>query len=124
MSNIRIRRFASTSEGDAGWEMDCIVLPDDEMNGELIQYELKKTVDFRGESRDGLYAALDDLLDRVAEADDIPRDQVRLVIGRLKNEQRTHYSLKASGQYFPSSPESDIWNLVDSVFEERMETNK
>ncbi len=118
MSNIRLRRFGSSEQG--GWELDCIVLPNDEMNGELVDYRTRKAVDFRELFKSGLYAALDGLLDRVVVSEQIPREQVRLVIGRLRDEGRQHFSFGPPGQYEPSSTEMQIWALVDEVYQERI----
>jgi len=90
------------------------------MNGELIHYGSKKAVDFREEFQTGLFAALDRLLDNLTDPGKMPRDQVRLVLGRLKDGQRNHYSLKALDEYCGTSPEAKIWELVDGVFRDRM----
>ena len=56
----------------------------------------------------------------VPEEQDMAKDEIRLVLGRLKNGERAHYSLKAADQYPATSLETEIWRLVDAVFKERM----
>ena len=118
MSNIHFRRFSSASPH--GWEFDCYVSPDDKTNGELIQYSSKQLVDYNGKLEAGLFAALDRLLDRMPSGEDIPKGKVRLVLGRSHNGKKTYHFLETLDKYPPTSPPTEIWRLVNAIFEERM----
>jgi hypothetical protein len=117
MPNIRIRRFPSAPSEE--WEMDCFVLPNDEINGELVHYNLKKVLDFRKIMEPGLFVALDGLLD-CAQLEAKSKN-VKMVLGRLKDEKKTYYYLKALAEYLPNSPEAKIWTLINSIFKKRLE---
>jgi hypothetical protein len=99
--------------------MDCFVLPNDKTNGELVHYDLKKALDFRGIVESGLFAALDNLLDQIQFG--VKSSTTKMVIGRLKDEKKTHYYLQALDEYSPNSPEAKIWTLIDSIFKKRLE---
>lgn len=118
MSNIRFRRFPDLTHG--GWELDCFVLPTDETNGELVHYTTKKVVQFVAIVEPGLYAELDRLMTAL-QAEDIPKDAVRLVLGSLKDGRRTHYPLRAADQYGAGSAPGKVWRLVNAVFAKRAE---
>ena len=118
MSNIRFVRQADRASDE--WEFDCIMSPTDRTDGELIHYHPNRAKDFRNVTESGLYAALDNLLDRVAPGQNMPKENVRLAIERLKDGKRTYYWLSASDGYSLRSPEAEIWKLVNTLYEKRL----
>jgi len=118
MSQIHFRRFRP--KNDEGWELDCFVLPTDETNGELVHFKLNRIHSFREETEPGLFALLDGLLDRIGTEQDAPKDKVRMVIGRKKDNKENSYSLQASEEYSPSSPSAEIWGVINSVYEKKV----
>jgi hypothetical protein len=102
--------------------MDCYVLPNGKTNGELINYDLKKAVDFREKSEPDLFVALDSLLNGVKSKTRSPTTQ--MVLGRLREGKKTHYYLNALDAYSQQVPEAKIWALVNEVFRKWLkETN-
>ena len=118
MANIRIRRFRSASP--EAWEMDCFVVPTDETNGELVHHDPNLIRSFRDRIEPGLFAALEGLLDRIVP-EDIPKTELRMVIGRLKDEARSYFHFAAADRYSPEVPEAEVWTLVDAVFKRRLQ---
>jgi hypothetical protein len=100
--------------------MDCFVLPNDETSGEFVHMKLKKVLEFRKIVEPGLFVSLDNLLDRAASGAEIPRKNLGMVIGRLKNKERKFCYLKALDEYPRESPEAEIWALVNLLFEKRL----
>lgn len=118
MPNIRFVRQADVTSDE--WELDCTVLPTDETNGELVHYANKKLVQFVGETEPGLFSQLSNLLDRIIAGEDTPKESIRLVLGRLKEDKRTYYSLCGADAYPPDSPEAEIWKLINAIYDKRM----
>jgi hypothetical protein len=118
MSQIHFRRFRPIN--DDGWELDCFILPDDKINGELVHFKLKKIQPFRGEVEPGLFATLTNLIDRVPSRSETAKTEARLVIGRMKEGTELHYFLRAAEKYPQEAPETEIWKLVDAIYEKRL----
>jgi len=103
--------------------MDCFVFPNDETNGELIHYNQKKAVDFRGVIETGLFTTLDSLLDRIQTG--TKSSTTKMVIGRLKDEKKIFFNLEAFETYLPNTTEAEIWRLINSIYQKRLkETNE
>jgi hypothetical protein len=68
----------------------------------------------------GLFASLDALLDRIVPEADIPRADIRMTIGRLKEEVRSYFHFASAARYMPTVPEAEVWSLVDAVFKKRL----
>jgi hypothetical protein len=120
MSNIRFRVFAKAFPD--GFEMDCFVLPSDETNGEFVHYKPNYALDFRGITEPGLFVALDNLLEHIQP--EIEEPTIKMVIERLKDHKRTHWSFRSAEEYPADSPEVEIWALVKSFFEKRLQEKK
>ena len=118
MPNMRIARFRASPEE---WDMHCIVLPSDETNGELVHHNPNQILNFRDKVEAGLFAALDGLLDRIVTEADIPKADIRMVIGRLKDETRSYFRFAAADRYLPTAAETEVWTLVDAVFRRRLQ---
>lgn len=118
MPNIRFRRFASASPD--GWELDCFVLPDDNTSGELVHFHPNQIREFNQIKEPGLFDALEKLLDQIAVGNETPKKDVRLVLGRLKDDKKTYYSLRSLDDYPVGSPEAEIWELINAVHEKRL----
>ena len=102
------------------WQLDCIVLQSDETHGELVHFRPNNVKDFRGGGPVGIYLALDALLDRIASGAEVPRADVRLTLARFKNETRAYFSLRALDEYPPRSPETEIWMLINALYEKAL----
>ncbi len=120
MPNIRLRVFPQAFP--EGFEMDCFVLPNDEINGEFVHYKPNYALDFRGKIEPGIFATLDNLLEHIQP--EIEEPTVKMVIGRLKDNKRTYWSFRSAQEYPVDSPEVEVWNLVKSVFEKRLQEKK
>lgn len=118
MPQIRFKRFRPTS--DEGRELDCFIWPDDMTSGELVHFKLKKIQPFRGEVEPGLFATLNNLLDRIPSGSETPKAEVRLVVGRFREGTELHYSLRAAEKYPQEAPETEIWKLIDAIYEKRL----
>ncbi len=118
MPQIHFRRFRPTS--DEGWELDCFISADDRANGELVHFKLNKIQPFRDEVEPGLFAALNSLLDRIPSGSEIPKAEARLVVGRFREGTELHYFLRAAEKYPQEAPETEIWKLVDAIYEKRL----
>jgi len=118
MSNIRVRRFSSASS--EGWEMDCFILPNDETNGELIDYKHRGVIDFIGKSEPGIFKRLDSLLNEISPGS--KGEDVKMVVGRLKEDKtKIHYYLRAAESYSQNSSEAKLWATIDTIFFKRLE---
>jgi len=118
MPQIHFRRFRPTSV--EGWELDCFILPDDMTNGELVHFKLNKIQPFRGEVEPGLFAALSDLLGRIPSGSETPKAEARLVAGIIREDIESHYFLGAAETYPQEAPETEIWKLVDAIYEKKV----
>jgi len=101
--------------------MDCIVLPSDETNGELVHHNPNQILDFRGKVELGLFAALDGLLDRIVPEAAIPKADIRMTIGRRNDEATSFFHFGAASRYPPTVPEAEVWILVNAVFKNRLQ---
>jgi len=118
MPQIHFRRFRPIS--DDGWELDCFILPNDITNGELVHFKLNKMQPFRAEIEPGLFTALNNLLDRIPSDSETPKAEARLVVGRIREGTKLHYFLRAAEKYPQEAPETEIWRLVDAIYEKRL----
>jgi hypothetical protein len=116
MANIRFVRVGTSTED---WQLDCIVLPSDETNGELVHHHPNIVKDFRNKVEPGLYLALKNLIDRLSVGAAIPKTDIRLTLAKFEHEKRTYFSLMAPNYYPPRSPEADVWRLIDVIYEKR-----
>ena len=96
-------------------------MPSDETNGELVHHNPNEILDFRDKVEAGVFAAMDGLLDRIVPEADIPKADIRMVIGRLKDETRSHFRFAAADRYLPTAAETEVWTLVDAVFRKRLQ---
>jgi hypothetical protein len=76
---------------------------------------------FRERIEPGLFTALEGLLDRIVPDADIPKAEIRMVIGRLKDEARSYFHFAAADRYSPEVPEAEVWTLVEAVFKRRLQ---
>ncbi len=100
--------------------MDCFVIPSDEHSGELVHFAPNQALDFRGKIEPGLFEALYGLLGGIAPEADVPKTEIRMVVGRLKDEKWSYYNFAARDSYQPPAPEAEIWRLIDAVFRKRL----
>lgn len=119
MPNLRIRRFRQASP--EGWEMDCFVVPSDVTSGELVHFSPNMIRSFRDRIEPGFFTALQGLLDRIVPDADIPKAELRMVIGTLRDEARCYFHFAAADRYSPGVPEAEVWTLVDAVFKRRLQ---
>ena len=101
--------------------MDCFVIPNDEHFGELVDHNHRQILSFRKKIEPGLFEALYGLLGGIAPEADIPDMERRMVIGRLKDEKWSYYRFAAPDRYEPTSPEAEIWRLINAVFKKRLQ---
>ena len=118
-ASIRFRRFPSASP--EGWEMDGFVLPSGETFGELAHYKLKQNFGFKLKIEPDFFSALYDLLGRLAPGAELARDEFRMVIGRLKDEKWSYFNFAAPDRYSQATPEAEIWSLMNSFFQKRLQ---
>jgi hypothetical protein len=100
--------------------MDCFVVPSNETNGELVHFDPNLILDFRDKIEPGFFWALDDLLARIVPEADVPKADLRMVIGRLRDETRACFYFAAPDKYPTTAPEAEVWTLVDTVFMRRL----
>lgn len=118
MSNIRFVR--QPDKKSKGCLLDCFVLPSDVAWGELIHYHPNKVIHLPEKKHHGMFSAMNGFLDCIPAGEAIPKIEVRLVLSRLRNGQRSYYFLKSANQYSVSSPEGDLWLLIEAVLKERL----
>lgn len=101
--------------------MDCFVVPSDVTSGELVHFSPNMIRSFRDRIEPGLFTALEGLLAHIVPNADIPKADLRMVIGRLKDEATSYFHFAAADRYSPGVPEAKVWTLVEAVFKRRLQ---